>query len=131
MEPQLERQRLDALHKWAKRVFARGTAPPGREQRRQSRHEFNEEIALIPMNKDTFVPEPTGRVRAVCKDESASGMGIVSNIPLTGSLYFAELIQSERIFLLRLVRTRPLQGKVGEYGFEVIDRYDSFQDLRV
>lgn len=124
-----EKDRLDALAKWARRVISSGDHH-GPEARRTARMPLNSELNLIPLVPESLRPCPERRIRTMGKDLSDTGVGILANQPLDDDLYFCESQQLDAILLIRKVRDRSVRGSIREYGFMILDRYGSFQDLR-
>lgn len=122
-------ERLDALLKWTSRL--RLPTPPDIENlRANERKAISVTITLTPVDPTTLRPTYSRRVRAVLKDVSSNGMGMVSNLPLNDELYFAEIAQAKQIFFLRRVRNRQIKGNIYEFGFQIIDRFHSIADLQ-
>lgn len=124
-----ERARLDALAKWARRVLDDNDFE-GREERRSPRSCMNAEMTLLPLEKNSLRPRLDRRVAVIGKDLSDVGLGIVSNQPLDDDLYFCEVIGQGGVMLIRKARERLVRGSIRDYGFMILDRYDSFQHLR-
>ena len=124
-----EKDRLDALAKWARRVISAGEHH-GPEARRTARAPLNSDLTLIPLVPATLRPCPERRIRVMGKDASDTGLGVLANQPLDDELYFCESHQLDAILLVRKVRERSVRGSIREYGFMTLDRYGSFQDLR-
>lgn len=124
-----ERQRIEALQKWARRVFG-VSAHIRHENRRGARTGFTEEVTLIPLDADTLRPRDDKEIHCVTKDESDSGISVISNIPVDGELFFIEIVKTHQLLLARLARRRQIQGSIEELGFMVLDRYRSWSDLR-
>lgn len=121
-----EQERLEALAKWARRVIEQA-APSPIERRRGGRAPWSRSLALVPLDRASLRPEVARRTLVATKDRSSDGFAVVSNIPLDAELYLAE--SDDGIFLARKVRDRKVQGSVVEYGFQVLDRYRSFEEL--
>lgn len=127
----LSDDRLDALSKWAKRITKENSQRAiSVEERRNVRMPLNAEIALIPITGPNLRPQPESRVTVVTRDFSESGIGILSNCELNSELYFAQAPELEGIFLIRKARDRQVRGSIREYGFMIIDMYESFKELR-
>ncbi len=124
-----EKARLDALAKWARRVLDDNDFE-GREERRAPRESMNLTMSLLPIEKDSLRPRLDKRVAVIGKDVSDFGIGIVSNVPLDDDLYFLEFVGQPGILLIRKARERMVRGSIRDYGFMILDRYDSFQQLR-
>lgn len=124
-----EKGRLAALAKWAKRVVD-NVEKRGIEERRSERIATNIEISLIPVDQQTLKPKLDRRIKAIARDLSQTGIGVLSNQPLGEAMYFCELTGHGGIFLLRTVRERAVRGAIREYGFMILDRYESYQHLR-
>lgn len=125
----LDDPRMEALRKWARRVLDH-PASVERNRRKAQRRAIQQDVTLVPLDSSTLTPDANARVTAITKDESRAGLGVVSNQPIEGSLFFGQMTSSGEVFLARLVRERRVQGSISEFGFEVLDRYDSFDDLR-
>ncbi|MBY0588539.1 hypothetical protein K2X85_15290 [bacterium] len=124
-----ERARLDALAKWARRVLDDNDFE-GRDERRANRTSMNAEMTLLPLEKNSLRPRLDRRVAVIGKDLSDVGIGIVSNQPLEDELYFCEVVGQSGVLLIRKARERLVRGSIRDYGFMILDRYDSFQHLR-
>jgi hypothetical protein len=115
-----EKARLDALAKWARRVL----------DDNDFEESMNLTMSLLPIEKDSLRPRLDKRVAVIGKDLSDFGIGIVSNVPLNDDLYFLEFVGQPGILLIRKARERMVRGSIRDYGFMILDRYDSFQQLR-
>jgi hypothetical protein len=124
-----EKARLDALAKWARRVLDDNDFE-GRDERRSARFSMNASMSLLPIDMQTLRPRLDRRTAVIGKDLSDIGVGIVSNQPLNDDLYFLEVIGQPGILLIRKARERLVRGSIRDYGFMILDRYDSFQHLR-
>lgn len=123
-------KRTRVLQNWVKQVLESGVPPAGMEQRRFVRNPSNSEVYLTPIESHSLRPLADGRISVVAKDESETGIGIVTDGALEGELFFGEFVDREGVFLARVVRQRTIYGSVVEYGMQVLDRYGSLDDLR-
>lgn len=131
MSTAADRERIDALAKWARRVTRR-EAHQGPEARESLRRSIDGEVVLLPLDAASMVPQLDRKALAAAKDRSDRGLGVVCNTPLTDDLYFAQIRNAgvcKEILLVRKVRSRPIRGSVHEYGFMILDRYDSYHEL--
>lgn len=124
-----DKERLDALSKWAKRVV-KEDVQRNIEARRSPRTGLESDMVLVPLEPSTLRPKLDRRIIVVGKDCSETGIGIVSNVPLEDELYFCEFSELTGIWLIRKVRDRDVRGSIREYGFMILDRYESYQNLR-
>jgi hypothetical protein len=85
---------------------------------------------MIPLDNQTLRPDLGNRVAVISRDISEFGVGVLSNRPLDADLYFVEFADEAGVYLLRKARERCVRGSIREYGFMILDRYDSFQHLR-
>ena len=98
-----EKDRLDALAKWARRVISTGEHR-GPEARKTARTPMNSELTLIPLMPESLRPCPERRLCVIGKDCSETGLGVLANQPLDEELYFCESEHLDAILLLRKVR---------------------------
>lgn len=129
IEHQADRERFDALSKWARRVVSEGATHQGPEARRTARMPMNAEIALVPLSGEKLRPDLDRRTFVVGKDISDTGLGVIANAPLVDELYFAMTSDEQFVLLVRKARERLVRGSIREYGFMIVDRYNSFGDL--
>ncbi|MFO0949421.1 MAG: hypothetical protein U1D30_26495 [Planctomycetota bacterium] len=125
-----ETDRTRTLREWVRRVLENRNPPAGAEQRRVTRNPSNCEVHLTPIESHSLQPLTESRISVVAKDESDLGIGVVTDGALDGDLFFGEFIGRSGVFLARVVRQRTIHGKVIEYGMQILDRYDSLDELK-
>ena len=129
-------KRIEALQHWVRQVLARPAATGnGSEQRRQCRCELQATLTLIPLDSGTLRLQDAEKVRVVTKDFAIAedvaigGIGIVSDVELAADLYLADGLPEDPVCLLRKARQRPVDENIIEYGFQIIDRFESMDEI--
>lgn len=125
-----DQQRLDALHKWARRVVEAEKGKKSVDRRRYPRRPAHCEIALVPLAQPSLEPLTDRRFTVVLKDVSLGGVSLICNEPIHDELFFGEFPESDDVLLLRVVRQRQVRGKILEYGLQILDRFNSYRELR-
>jgi hypothetical protein len=124
--------RLAVLHGWAKRVMLlrEGKEAPDPDKRRHIREPLDAEVVLLPLETHNLRPLPRDSMRVVGKDISDSGLAVLCDRTMPHELYFAEISRDLPVLLIRAVWQRQIENQIIEYGFQIIDRYGSFEELR-
>ena len=129
-------KRIQALQDWVRQVLANPVpAGPGVEQRRQRRQPLQATVTLIPLDPTTLSIQTSEKIRAVTKDfviaedVAVGGIGIVSDVALGADLYLADGLPDDPVCLLRKARQRAVDDTITEYGFQVIDRFESMGEI--
>ncbi len=78
----IEPERLEALQKWAGRVFQQVPVPPQSDRRRAPRRKYSAEVQLTPLDPNSNLPLERRSVTVITRDVSDSGMGVVTNVTL-------------------------------------------------
>ena len=124
-----ESERIDVLHKWAERLLSQTPPQTAVDRRKTKRLPTNTKITLTPVEPENLQPLLDAKVVGVTRDHSAGGFGLLTDGVLSGEVFFAEVEGDDQIFLLRRVRRRKVEDQVLEYGMQILDCYDSFDEL--
>lgn len=129
-----DKEKMAALRKWAKRVLSDSAERPGADEainkRRSPRKAVDAEVSLIPIDTRTLRPAPDKKCRAVIKDLSETGIGLVAHGNVEGELFFATIQGLSKLYLVRACRVRKIMGNITELGMQILDHYGSFDELR-
>lgn len=129
-----DREKMSALRKWAKRILNDSTEKPVPDavmnKRRSPRKAVDAEVSLIPIDTRTLRPSPEKKCRAVVKDLSETGLGLVAHGNIEGELFFATIQGLSKLYLVRACRVRKIMGNITEFGMQILDHYGSFDELR-
>lgn len=122
---------LLVLEQWFDRVVkSRVPLPAKCERRLFPRRECHDSLTLIPVERYRRRLMSNFVVRAVLKDESLGGLGILTTARLCFEYYFAENGTTGKVYLLRLVRHFPLAESEHEYGMRILDSFQSLDELQ-